>query len=617
MANENSTAEYSTISPNSYAAFDAISLRNLIIERLNDKGVFTDQNYIGSNLAAIIDIVSYSFNTLMYYLNRTSTESMFTEAQLYENINRIVKLLDYKPVGYQTSTLPFNIYLPLNTLENNTYMIPRYSYIMIGGIPFSFNEDIVFTVVNESLTTTFLNQEVFSLTDISNNQLLYQGLFRESSPYTATGADSEIVALNEPNVFADHFNVHVYVYEQESSKWYRYREVNNLFTEGSFDRVYEKRLNQNRIYEFQFGDNITGKKLNAGDQVVIYYLQSFGEQGVIGPSTLDAAESRFPSGVTKTIFSLQSFQNIFRDTKQDNSSQVLTSNLFSLFKFGNATGSTLPKDIETADSIRQNAPTNFKSQYRLVTQQDFENFVRINFDNFISDVKVFTNWDYTSKYLKYFNELKVNASTFQQIALNQAFYADACNFNNVYICALPKISQGSSLKYLLPAQKELIKTQMEPIKMLTSEISFLDPIFKTVSFGFNKSNLNSTTLAQEIDLFRLEITKDSNIARTEQSIIADVVLIFQDYFNANQQKLGQTFDYNGLLGRILDVSGVQSLKTIASDSEEAVDGLSFLMWNPNYPDLDIKAVTSNVRTNPFDFVYLYEFNLLANKITIV
>ena len=91
MANE-PTYEF-PLAKDSYAAFDAISLRNLIIQRLNDQGTLTDQNYIGSNLASIIDIISFSFNTLIYYLNRTSSESTFTEAQLYENISRIVKLL--------------------------------------------------------------------------------------------------------------------------------------------------------------------------------------------------------------------------------------------------------------------------------------------------------------------------------------------------------------------------------------------------------------------------------------------------------------------------------------------------------------------------------------------
>ena len=89
----------------SYIAFDALSLRQLIIDRLNEQQVFTDQNYIGSNLAAVIDIVSFAYSSLIYYLNKTSTETLFSEAQLYENINRIVKLLDYKPIGIQTATI--------------------------------------------------------------------------------------------------------------------------------------------------------------------------------------------------------------------------------------------------------------------------------------------------------------------------------------------------------------------------------------------------------------------------------------------------------------------------------------------------------------------------------
>ena len=33
-----------------YVAFDAVSLKDLIIERLNENEIFTDQNFEGSNL---------------------------------------------------------------------------------------------------------------------------------------------------------------------------------------------------------------------------------------------------------------------------------------------------------------------------------------------------------------------------------------------------------------------------------------------------------------------------------------------------------------------------------------------------------------------------------------
>jgi hypothetical protein len=57
---------------NSYVAFDGVSIRDIIVNRLNQGQVFTDQNYQGSNLSGLIDVVSYTFSTLLYYLNKTS-----------------------------------------------------------------------------------------------------------------------------------------------------------------------------------------------------------------------------------------------------------------------------------------------------------------------------------------------------------------------------------------------------------------------------------------------------------------------------------------------------------------------------------------------------------------
>ena len=67
-----------TLSTDAYASFDAVSLKALIKERLNDKSFFTDQNFEGSNLSSVIDIVSYSYHVLLFYLNQTASESIFT-----------------------------------------------------------------------------------------------------------------------------------------------------------------------------------------------------------------------------------------------------------------------------------------------------------------------------------------------------------------------------------------------------------------------------------------------------------------------------------------------------------------------------------------------------------
>ena len=119
-----------TLSRDSYATFDALTLKQLIKKRLNEGGVFTDQAFEGSNISAIIDIISYSYHTLLFYLNNTASESTFNEATLYENMNRIVKLIDYKPTGFQTSLLSFESEANEKLLPN-LYTIKRYSYFYI------------------------------------------------------------------------------------------------------------------------------------------------------------------------------------------------------------------------------------------------------------------------------------------------------------------------------------------------------------------------------------------------------------------------------------------------------------------------------------------------------
>ena len=142
----------------------------------------------------------------MFYLNKTSSESMFSDAQLYENMNRIVKLIDYKPVGYQTSTLSFDATVlgSGETTNAGLYTIPRYSYFQLGGISYSFNEDITFA------KTTDGTNEV--LTNFSNEKLLYQGKYEEYPAYSAIGQENEVVFLVPgDNVIIDHFNIDVYV----------------------------------------------------------------------------------------------------------------------------------------------------------------------------------------------------------------------------------------------------------------------------------------------------------------------------------------------------------------------------------------------------------------------
>jgi hypothetical protein len=53
MVDETISLNY-TLPKDSYIAFDALTLRQLILKRLNEQGIFTDQNYIGSNCRVLL-----------------------------------------------------------------------------------------------------------------------------------------------------------------------------------------------------------------------------------------------------------------------------------------------------------------------------------------------------------------------------------------------------------------------------------------------------------------------------------------------------------------------------------------------------------------------------------
>ena len=121
--------------------------------------------------------------------------------------------------------------------------------------------------------------------------LLYQGSFVEYPVYVATGEEFEefnIVSIDMDgnSDLIDHNLIHVYV-KSGTSEWKQYSNTNSLYLESAISETYELRLNENQRYTIKFGNGITGKKLNSGDFVSVYFLKSNGPSGEVGPNVLD------------------------------------------------------------------------------------------------------------------------------------------------------------------------------------------------------------------------------------------------------------------------------------------------------------------------------------------
>ena len=584
-----------------YATFDAVSLKSHIKDRLTAKGFFTDQNFEGSNLSSLIDIMAYSYHTLLFYLNQTATETLFTEAELYENMNRIVKMMDYKPVGSQTSNLSFKLQAPA-TISTNTYTIPRYSFVDAGGTFFSFKEDVMFNKTVEGAEV---------LTDTSNKHLLYEGKFEEYPLMEAIGEKFEtFVLVPGDDVVIDYFNIDVYVKNAATGAWSEWSRVSSLYLEDSTSTSFEVRLNENRRVELKFGDDVNGKQLTTGDQIAVYYINSSGVDGEIGVNAINGSVLlQYNTVQFTTIF------NIIKDTNIN----YMTDAEMSLLELSNSHASTDFYDGESVSDIRERAPDVFSSQHRVVTKTDYERHILQEFSNIISDVKVINNWDYLDGHFKYLTEtLKLGAANNDPNTLyNQVTFADSCDFNNVYVYAVPSVEKLSSgiirTNYLTASQKSAIISSLRNKKSLTTEVVVIDPVYMSVGLGVTA--VGETAVTSIKDITKLQLVREASSRASLEKVQNSAYNIIKNYIDS--LTLGSTIDITTLTNDLLSITGVSKIQTVRTDMSLKVDGVSLMVWNPIYPKQDVSMLGSNQSLQNYQYPYLDDPTGLLNKIEAV
>lgn len=595
-------AEYELPST-AYTNFDAESLRDFIVTRLSEQGVFTDQVYRGSNLSSFIDIIAYSYHTLLYYLNRTSTEALFSETSIYENVNRIVKLLNYSPIGFQTSNLTFDAFASQD-LVPGTYTIPRYTYVNANDITYSLAEDVSFT------KNTPQNEP---LSVVGEKYLLYQGEWKEHTAQMSLGQDFETITLlpTETDTKIDHFHIDVYVKDVDTGVYHKYTEVPSLYLSGPTDRVFERRLNENEAYELKFGNNITGSRLSSGDIAQIYYLESIGEEGVVGSGFLDDLKI--------VPYTTATFKKIQNDIKAENTQYITFDNIETL-TLSNTDPSTKPQTRENVESIKRKAPLHLISQDRLVTLNEFQTHLDKNFGNMVTSSKCIDNETYMDGHMRYLAEdLGIEYPNLEsRVMYNHLNMSTSTQFNNIYIYCVPKVTTSTSTtvltNFLSPAQKELIKNDMYERKMVSHEIVLMDPVYTAVNLGLAAAS--ETLTPAVVENTKLVVKKQSRNLRSTDSIISDINNIILTYFDNTNCSLGQLVELTQLGASILQVEGVESISTARTDVDLSMPGLSLTFWNPVY-EVDIQTTNQNYQLPYFKFPYVYDSFNIFKKIEVV
>ena len=402
-----------TQNKNDYLRFSASSMVDLLKQKLTESK-FTDQIFPGSNLATIIDVLAYLFSLQTYYLNTTASEAIFTDASLFENLNRIVKMLGYNPLGFVASitSCSMTIATGKTPVTAGGKIIPRFTTFETGltdsagnSVKYSLVEDYRFIVNNEGGGLG---------SNISSNFIptLYNGEWKlYNTVPVAVGIPFEVITLENivthpaetSRVYLSHN--HMYVYTKDSNGLYtEWKPTDNLYNYTSTDYYFEIRVNENYQYTLKFGDNINGRRLTVGDEIYIIYLESNGIDGQIGANIIEGTGIIGVNGLNDTVLKNQMLASSSTEYAQQyiQQSPLLTASArectLDKIVFVNTAASTFVKDFETVDEIRVNAPNRFRMGSRLITEQDFTQFILSNWSTEVHDVKVMNNWEYMCEF---------------------------------------------------------------------------------------------------------------------------------------------------------------------------------------------------------------------------
>jgi len=590
-----------------YVAFDAVSLKEYIIDRLNTNEKFTDQKFDGSNLAAVIDIIAYSYHVLLFYLNNTSSEVNFDQATLYENMNKIVKLIGYKPTGKQTSIVPIEA-TATSSLAPGNYTIKKYSYFLADNIQYNFLDDISFS---KTTTSDELIQE------ISDDVILYQGTIKEYPDYTAQGEEFELLPVVVKNIidkdddkFIADNTLSVFVKEIDTNTYFEYKQTDSLYLNSSVDRVYEIRLNENGYYEIKFGNGVFGKKLVEGDIVSVNYILSDNVKGIISKNIIN--------GNALNVYDSARQRQIFNDTYNNKDETIfLDIANSSLVNFSNPQPSSALASEETVDDIRANAPKIFSSQLRLVTTNDYESFINKNLANVVNSVKVVSNETYINEYIQYFYNICVDPNKVNRVILNQVNFADACDFNNVNVFVVPKFNITSDKSYpeFLPGSfKNALVNETKDRKMVSNNVVPRDPVYMAFGLGITNESTLTTKILDETSLI---IYRETNNKINKNTLKSRTSALIKEFFLPKNNKLGQNLNLIQLTNDILSLEGIKRIETKNENTGDAINAISFLSFNPLYEESDIELVNQDLSLPFFKFPYLYSPMSIANRIKVL
>lgn len=619
-----------------YLRFSAYSMKELITRKLSEDTKFTDQIYEGSNLAILIDLVSYMYQCLIYQLNTAASEAMFSDTQIYENINRLCKFIGYNPKGYSPSVITFVTNTQIEQSVDIELSIKKYSAIDTGKYDAN-GKKIYYSTISD------YDNNSLSRIDNERTILCYNGLWKlYSTIFSSSGDEYQTFILTgiksnaAEQKYVSEQMIHVYIqYNGIFKQWNSTSDGlfmdndsdNGTYIHNNSELIYNVRLNENKQYEITFGNGSLGKIPPKDSLIYIMYLDSNDETTYINPFEISQKKlihNKSLFGMTQDIYN-----GIFEISNGDNYDVDQHNNMYTDAVWTNTAKSSTGKIEESVEDIRRNAPNWFKTGNRLVTATDYEYYIKNRFKTDIIDIFCQNNSQYISTFYRWLYNIGIKRFgrgdyyiTPNRIIKYDLHYADAADANNVYLWI--KMKDDAEI------YKELINTEITGVKTLTHEPVYLSPIIvyfypcaqeveQARIMNFSEDN----KLFDENNYSFIEITIENNTLYANSNIQQRVAKIIQEFFNEDNFKIGQLINNSVLLDKIYEIGAISNIRTVYYNTETGekriTPGLSFATWSATYIDAgdDLDISNTSVSLEPFQFPKLYNSANIVNKIKVI
>jgi len=322
---------------------DFADIKSNLKSYLQSQTQFNDYDFEGSNMSVLLDVLSYNTHYNAFYTNMLANEMFLDTAQQRDSVVSRAKELGY--ITRSARGASANVTLTFTGVSN-------------AISEFALPKNTTFTTSINDRTFTFVTPETNIVKNISN-AFSKAITITEGTPVTQefTVNDASPIKYVIPNENVDTRSIRVTVKESASSSANTiYTQATNIREVNNQSAVYYLQETHDKQYEILFGTGSLGKPVVNGNVIQIEYRVCHGIQ-TNGANTFSIDSLSVTPSYTSVSLSVNSV----------------------------ARGGV---EIESVDSIKFNAPRNFKIQNRAVVAKDFERII-LNENTNLSSVIAF------------------------------------------------------------------------------------------------------------------------------------------------------------------------------------------------------------------------------------